>query len=104
MDPETGTEGRETEVMALAGVRYFLPLMVWSDLRVDHRGRIELQLEREDIPLTARWRASAGGRYNFMDDAWEYTLGTSYILGQYWGVAARYDSDYGLGGGLHLIW
>ena len=104
MDPETGTEGRETEVMALAGVRYFLPLMVWSDLRVDHRGRIELQLEREDIPLTARWRASAGGRYNFMDDAWEYTLGTSYILGQYWGVAARYDSDYGLGGGLQLIW
>ena len=104
MDAESQEEGLETEVVALAGVRYFLPMMVWSDLRVDHRGRIELQLEREDIPLTSRWRATAGGRYNFMTGELEYTLGTNYIIGQYWGVAARYDSDYGLGGGFQLIW
>ncbi|WP_116125310.1 multicopper oxidase domain-containing protein [Lewinella sp. IMCC34183] len=104
MDAETGREQLQTEAVALAGVRYFLPMMVWSDLRVDHRGRIELQLEREDIPLTSRWRASAGGRYNFMNQQLEYTFGTSYILGQYWGVAARYDSDYGLGAGLQIVW
>ncbi|NJB86083.1 FtsP/CotA-like multicopper oxidase with cupredoxin domain [Lewinella marina] len=104
MAAETGSETLVTEVSALAGVRYFLPMMVWSDLRIDHRGRIEVQLEREDIPLTTRWRASAAGRYNFSHGELEYTLGTSYQIGQYWGLAALYDSDYGLGGGLKIIW
>ena len=104
MDPEINRESLETEAVALAGVRYFLPMMVWSDLRVDHRGRFELQLEREDIPLTSRWRASAQGRYSFTGQSVEYTFGTSYILGQYFGVEARYDSDYGLGAGIKLMW
>ncbi|CAH1002594.1 Cell division protein FtsP [Neolewinella maritima] len=104
MDPEIGREDLETEAVALAGVRYFLPMMVWSDLRVDHRGRFELQLEREDIPLTSRWRASAQGRYSFTGREIEYTFGTSYILGQYFGVEARYDSDYGIGAGIKLMW
>ena len=104
MDPELGRENLVTEAVALAGVRYFLPMMVWSDLRVDHRGRFELQLEREDIPLTSRWRASAQGRYSFTGQEFEYTFGTSYILGQYFGVEARYDSDYGLGAGLKVMW
>lgn len=104
MDPELGREELETEAVALAGVRYLLPMLIWSDLRVDHRGRFELQLEREDIPLTKRWRASAGGRYSFSNQAYEYTFGTSYILGQYVAVNARYDSDYGLGAGIQLIW
>ena len=104
MDPELGRENLETEAVALIGVRYFLPMMVWSDLRVDHRGRFELQLEREDIPLTSRWRASAQGRYSFTGQKFEYTFGTSYILGQYFGVEARYDSDYGIGAGLKVMW
>ncbi len=104
MDPEINRESLETEAVALAGVRYFLPMMVWSDLRVDHRGRFELQLEREDIPLTSRWRASAQGRYSFTGQSFEYTFGTSYILGQYFGVEARYDSDYGLGAGIKVMW
>ncbi len=104
MDPETGRMRNQTEGLALAGIRYFLPMMVWSDLRVDHEGRIEVQLEREDIPLTRRWRASVMGRYNFMDKDAEYTFGTSYQIGQYWGVMANYDSDYGLGAGVKLIW
>jgi FtsP/CotA-like multicopper oxidase with cupredoxin domain len=104
IDEETGRESLDTEVSALLGIRYFLPMMIWSDLRVDHRGKFELQLEREDIPLTSRWRASAGGRYNFNERAYEYTFGTSYILGQYWGVSASYDSDFGLGAGLKIMW
>ncbi|MBB4079407.1 FtsP/CotA-like multicopper oxidase with cupredoxin domain [Lewinella aquimaris] len=104
MDAETGKLGTETKVLALAGVRYFLPMMIWSDLRVDHRGRLELQLEREDIPLTTRWRASAMGRYNFMEQRAEYAFGTSYQVGQYWAVVGIYDSDYGLGGGIKFIW
>ncbi len=104
MDSELGRENLETEAVALVGVRYFLPMMVWSDLRVDHRGRFELQLEREDIPLTSRWRASAQGRYSFTGQKFEYTFGTSYILGQYFGVEARYDSDYGIGAGLKVMW
>jgi len=104
MDGETGEENLETEVVALAGVRYMLPMMVWSDLRVDHHGDLEVQLEREDIPLSSRWRASAQGRYNIMDDNFEYTFGTSYILGQYFGVEARYDSEFGLGAGIRLVW
>ena len=103
-DPGSDAIRPQNETVALAGVRYFLPMMIWSDLRVDHRGRFELQLEREDIPITSRWRALAQGRYDFSDQAFEYTFGTSYILGQYWGVEARYDSDYGLGAGIKIMW
>ncbi|MCP9236323.1 multicopper oxidase domain-containing protein [Lewinella sp. JB7] len=104
LDPETNQLRNKTEGFALAGIRYFLPMMIWSDLRVDHTGGIEFQLEREDIPLTTRWRASAMGRYKFMDEELEYTFGTSYQIGQYWGIMANYDSDYGPGAGIKLIW
>ncbi len=100
-DVVTPTRSR---ALALLGVRYFLPMMVWADLRVDHHGRFQLELEREDIPLTQRWRAAAGVEYNFADQEWEYTIGTSFILGQYWGIAGNYDSEYGWGIGLRLMY
>ncbi|MGB3548511.1 MAG: multicopper oxidase domain-containing protein [Saprospiraceae bacterium] len=103
MNREINQEELEVETVGMVGVRYLLPMMVWSDLRVDHRGNFEFQLEREDIPLTSRWRASAQARYQFSGKTVEYTFGTSYILGQYWGVSASYDSDFGLGGGLRIM-
>ncbi len=42
------------------------------------------------------------GRYSFTGQSVEYTFGTSDILGQYVGVEARYDSDYGLGAGIEI--
>lgn len=77
------------------GLQYTLPWFVVADLRINHRGYIRLQLERDDIPLTARLRLR--GMYN--SDR-EYAIGGKYILTKYLSLSSHYDSDMGWGGGL----
>ena len=77
------------------GLQYTLPWFVVADLRINHRGYIRLQLERDDIPLTARLRLR--GMYN--SDR-EYAIGAKYILTKYLSLSSHYDSDMGWGGGL----
>ncbi|MDX5347983.1 MAG: multicopper oxidase domain-containing protein, partial [Hymenobacteraceae bacterium] len=102
--PEAGKDKIESENLALVGVRYFLPMHLWSDLRVDHKGKVQVELEREDLALTRKWRISGGVEYNISDNEWEYTAGTSYILGQYFALSGNYDSDYGWGAGIQFIY
>lgn len=104
LNPEIGLRETEMSPRALIGLRYLLPMMIWSDLSVNHRGQWRVEVEREDIPLTSRWRVSAGVEYLLEENTWEYTIGTSYNLGQYRGVSAKYDNRYGWGGGLMLVW
>jgi hypothetical protein len=78
-----------------AGVQYILPMLVIADLRVDMRGNLRLQLDREDIPVTSRLRM------NFMINTdKEYMAGFRYILTKYVGLSTHYDSDMGWGAGL----
>ena len=94
----------ETEVKAIFGVRYFLPMHIWSDFRTDHEGNLQIELEREDFPLTKRWRANASVEYLINQNEFRYTVGTSYILGQYFGISANYDSRYKWGAGLQIMY
>jgi FtsP/CotA-like multicopper oxidase with cupredoxin domain len=94
----------EMKVKGLVGIRYFLPMHVWSDFRTDHEGNLQVELEREDFPLTKRWRANAGVTYLINQDEFRYTIGTSYILGQYFGISANYDNRYGWGAGLQIMY
>lgn len=78
-----------------AGFYYLLPMLVRSEWRVDHTGRLRLQLERRDMAL---------GRQLFLD--WrvntekEYNIGLRYMLNRYFSVSTNYDNDYKWGAGL----
>ena len=65
---------------------------------------MQIELEREDFPLTKRWRANASLEYLINQDEFRYTVGTSYILGQYFGISANYDTSYGWGAGLQIMY
>lgn len=93
----------DNEAIGVLGVRYFLPMHFWSDLRIDHNGIVQVEIEREDIPITARWHIGGGTEYNFAE-GWEYRINTSYRLLRNLAVSANYDSDYGVGAGLQFIY
>ncbi|SEL14517.1 multicopper oxidase domain-containing protein [Parapedobacter koreensis] len=81
------------------GVQYTLPWFIVADLRVNHNGYVRLQIQRDDIPVTARLRLR--GMYN--SDR-EYTVGAKYILTKYLALSSHYDSDMGWGGGLTFMY
>lgn len=60
------------------GVRCFLPLLVWSDLRLDHQGNVRLQLTREGIPLIRRRRTALMANTDR-----EYRIDSYYILSKF---------------------
>jgi hypothetical protein len=67
--------------------------------RVDHTGHLRFQLSRRDLELTRRTR---------FDFSWntdkEYTLGLKYVIKRNFGVSGSYDSNYGWGAGISLIY
>jgi FtsP/CotA-like multicopper oxidase with cupredoxin domain len=80
-----------------AGVQYTLPMLVVADLRVDMRGNLRLQLDRDDIPVSSRLRLSF-----MVNTDKEYMAGFRYVLTKYAGLSTHYDSDMGWGAGLTL--
>ncbi|NML66611.1 multicopper oxidase domain-containing protein [Hymenobacter sp. RP-2-7] len=93
------TNSHDYRQVVCVGVRYFLPMMVWSDLRFDSGGKLRLQLEREGLPLTSRLRCDLR-----VNTDREYTVNPYYILGKYVALSGSYDSDYGWGAGLRIIY
>jgi FtsP/CotA-like multicopper oxidase with cupredoxin domain len=77
------------------GVQYTLPMLFIADVRIDTDGELRLQLMREDIPLSKRFRISVMGNSDK-----EYMAGLKYVLNQSLSLSAHYDSDMGLGVGL----
>ncbi|MDP2421397.1 multicopper oxidase domain-containing protein [Sediminibacterium sp.] len=78
-----------------AGFYYLLPMLVRSEWRIDQTGRLRLQLERRDLPLSNNF---------FMDfrvnTDKEYTVGFRYMVAKSFSVSTNYDSDYKWGAGL----
>ena len=82
-----------------AGFQYILPWLVTADTSIDQNGKVRLQLQREDIPISPRIRG------NFMVNTdREYRLGLSYILQKWLQVSSHYDSDMGWSAGLTLVY
>ena len=77
------------------GLQYTLPWFIVTNLSINHRGYLRVQIGRDDIPITSRLRLR--GLYN--SDR-EYTIGAKYILTKYVSLSSHYDSDMGWGGGL----
>lgn len=80
-----------------AGFYYLLPMLVRSEWRVDHTGKLRLQLERSDLALSNNF---------FMDvqanTDKEYNLNFRYMFSRYFSLSSSYDSDYKWGIGLTL--
>lgn len=77
------------------GVRYTLPWLVIWDSRIDTYGRVRIQLERENIPLTPRLRMNV-----MANTEYEYAVGLRYILSPYFSLSAGYNSDLKFGAGI----
>ena len=98
---KNGKEQPETEKenIGAAGLIYTLPFLINAEARIDHRGKFRFQLGREDLPLTTRTR---------LDFYWntdnEYGVAARYIVAKYLAISANYDSDFGWGAGLSIIY
>ncbi|WP_414000120.1 multicopper oxidase domain-containing protein [Flavobacterium sp. W1B] len=88
---------KNKRAVASLGFEYTLPMLVKFQTEVFSDGKVRLQLERKDIPISKRLR---------MNLMWntdkEYMAGLRYIVKRNFGLTTHYDSDMGLGFGLNL--
>lgn len=90
---QTNTKDNRTQFSL--GVAYTLPMLVILQTEVYHDGNVRVQLRREDIPLSKRFRAAF-----MVNTDREYMLGLNYIASKNLGFRTHYDSDMGFGVGL----
>jgi hypothetical protein len=90
---ETNTKNNRRVVDA--GVYYLLPMLVRSEWRVDNTGKLRLQLERRDLPLSNNVFADL--RVNTDK---EYFVNFRYMIHKNFSLSTNYDSDYKWGVGL----
>jgi CopA family copper-resistance protein len=91
------TNTKDNRAVASLGFNYTLPMLVVFQAEVFQDGNVRLQLEREDIPISKRLRASF-----MVNTDKEYMIGLNYIAGKNLGFRIHYDSDMGFGVGLTL--
>ncbi|KIC89871.1 hypothetical protein HY58_14510 [Flavihumibacter sp. ZG627] len=78
-----------------AGFYYLLPMLIRSEWRIDHTGKLRLQLERRDIPLSNNFF------FDFrVNTDREYAVGFRYMIAKPLSISTNYDSDYNWGIGL----
>ena len=95
----TNPNSKDNRSVFDAGFYYLLPMLVRSEWRIDHTGKLRLQLEREDLPLSNNFFADL--RVNTDK---EYAVGFRYMFSRYFSLSTNYDSDYKWGAGLTLIY
>ncbi|MBC7416772.1 MAG: multicopper oxidase domain-containing protein, partial [Pedobacter sp.] len=98
-DTKGGAFVKNDKQNAFLGLRYLLPLFIQTDVRISQSGKVRFEIGRSDIPISNRVRF--GGSWNTDN---EYRLNTTYILGKNLGISASYDSDYGYGAGLRVMY
>ena len=79
--------------------RHTPPTLLIADARIDTDGKVRLQLERDDIPLTSRLRLS----FSLNTDR-DYSVGLHYILTSHLSVSTNYDKNLHWGVGLMLTY
>ena len=78
-----------------AGFYYLLPMLIRSEWRIDHTGRLRLQLERRDLPLSNNFF------FDFrVNTDKEYNVAARYMIAKSFSISTNYDSDYKWGIGL----
>ena len=85
--------------VAIAGLRYILPMMVVADASVDQNGKVVLDLSRENIKISPRIR----GSFSVNSDK-EFDFGLKYVVQKWVSVSTNYDSEFGFGVGLTFMY
>lgn len=80
-----------------AGFYYLLPMLIRSEWRIDHTGKLRLQLERTDLALSNNILMD----FQANTDK-EYSVNFRYMFSRYFSLSSNYDSDYKWGMGLTL--
>ena len=87
---------QKNESLAVLGIRYVLPMLIDSEIRLDSKGNARLELS-SDLQLTNRtkfdWLVNT-------DD--EYRLGLEYEITKKVSLVANFDSDYDGGVGIKV--
>lgn len=79
------------------GLAYTLPMLLILQTEVYHDGNVRVQLMREDIPISKRFRMGF-----MLNTDKEYMGGFKYIVGKNFALSTHYDSDMGFGAGITL--
>ena len=96
-EPASTKMEEDIEVRPLVGVRYLLPFFINSELRIDSKAKVRLQLNGETLlfpRLGFRWLVNT-------DKEWR--AGLEGILTKNIVLSGNYDNRYGWGGGLTLL-
>jgi CopA family copper-resistance protein len=88
-------DSKDNRKVVDAGFYYLLPMLVRSEWRITHTGKLRLQLERRDMPLSNNFFFDVRANTDK-----EYTVGFRYMISKYLSLSTNYDSDYKWGAGL----
>lgn len=94
---ERESKNSKSEEKAIIGIRYTLPLLIESDLRLDSKGKVKLALG-SDIQLTDRTKFK--WQYDTNKD---YRLSLVYEMNKKLLLDTTYDSKYKWGAGIRLM-
>lgn len=83
----------------ILGMQYVLPMLITADASVDQNGKFLLELSREDIPISRRWRAN----FTVNSDG-EFNTGLRYIVQKWLSLSGNYDNEMGWGAGVTLVY
>ena len=92
-----------------AGIRYLLPYLIELDMSLDHKMRLEIELEYELLLLSrlelfadGQWKEYllAGDRKNKKRE-WEWSLGLNYIISKSFSFRGSYNNHFGWGLGIN---
>ena len=89
---ECKDKDKKSNSTAIVGIRYMLPMLIESNLRIDSKGKVRLSLS-SDLQLTERTKF--GWSYNTEK---EYRFDFSYAINKKLSLAAIYDSCFKKGG------
>lgn len=89
------TNTKDNRAQFSLGVAYTLPMLFILQTEVYQDGNVRVQLRREDIPVSKRFRAAF-----MVNTDKEYMFGLNYIASKNLGFRTHYDSDMGFGVGL----
>ncbi|MHB1179891.1 MAG: multicopper oxidase domain-containing protein, partial [Daejeonella sp.] len=88
-------DSKDNRQVVEVGLYYLLPMLIRSELRITHTGKVRLQLERRDIPLSNNFFFDVRANTDK-----EFALGFRYMISKYLSISTNYDSDYKWGAGL----
>lgn len=90
---ERENKNEKPENLAIVGIKYVLPLLINSNIRVDNNGNFRLGIS-SDLQLTDRLKFEWSANTNE-----EYMTSLSYELNKNFLITSTYDSDYNWGVG-----